>query len=246
MTAASERATSPAQALFAVASLGSTGLFVVEAGGSTARLELERGWVHAVGNVERARSDEEAVGRLFDRVAGAAVGDARSRFEPRPESSPMLGRRVTPFHPTRPLRAHFERHMAPRAGDFSSSRLRLSLVPHPSCLELDEQHLVALLSAPRRFDELLPLTHRPRLERLLRFLEAAGALLVEDATLVAAWAELGLAEGAPLDEVKRAWRRLARDLHPDRHPDASDDERRALEARFRAVADAYRRLVPGG
>ena len=39
---------------------------------------------------------------------------------------------------------------------------------------------------------------------------------------------------------------IARDLHPDRHPGAAEDDRRALEARFNAVAAAYRRILPGG
>jgi DnaJ domain len=57
------------------------------------------------------------------------------------------------------------------------------------------------------------------------------------------WRVLGLPPGAQLDEIKRAYRRLARTVHPDLHPGASDEERRALQARFVAITDAYRTLV---
>ncbi len=54
---------------------------------------------------------------------------------------------------------------------------------------------------------------------------------------------LGLAPGARVDDIKRAYRRLARSLHPDTHPTATDAERRALQERFVQVTEAYRTLV---
>jgi len=57
------------------------------------------------------------------------------------------------------------------------------------------------------------------------------------------WHVLGLPPGAQVDEIKRAYRRLARTVHPDMHPSASDDERRALQARFVEITHAYRALV---
>ncbi len=45
---------------------------------------------------------------------------------------------------------------------------------------------------------------------------------------------LGLKQDAPPEEVKKAFRRLARDTHPDANPDDP-----AAEARFREVAEAY-------
>lgn len=57
------------------------------------------------------------------------------------------------------------------------------------------------------------------------------------------WHVLGLPPGAAAEDVKRAYRRLARTVHPDLHPDATADERRALERRFAEITDAYRALV---
>jgi hypothetical protein len=58
-----------------------------------------------------------------------------------------------------------------------------------------------------------------------------------------AWDVLGLHAGADLDEVKRAYRRRAREVHPDLHPEAGEAERRALELRFAALTEAYRALI---
>lgn len=64
-----------------------------------------------------------------------------------------------------------------------------------------------------------------------------------DAIGTGPWRVLGLPEGAQRDEIKRAYRRLARAVHPDLHPGATAEERRALEVRFAAITDAYRALV---
>lgn len=58
-----------------------------------------------------------------------------------------------------------------------------------------------------------------------------------------AWQVLGLSPGSSVADVKRAYRRLARSVHPDLHPDATDAERRSLEVRFMEITDAYRILV---
>ena len=43
-------------------------------------------------------------------------------------------------------------------------------------------------------------------------------------------------------QLKAAFRRLALQLHPDRHPDADPDRRRSLGTRFAVLCEAYRIL----
>ena len=53
---------------------------------------------------------------------------------------------------------------------------------------------------------------------------------------------LGLPPSADGEVIKRAFRRLARALHPDLHPRAGDAERRELERRLAKVNAAYGEL----
>jgi hypothetical protein len=55
-----------------------------------------------------------------------------------------------------------------------------------------------------------------------------------------AWCLLGISPGTDLAGIKRAYRQLARAVHPDLHPGVTDNDRRALEARFVAITEAYR------
>lgn len=56
----------------------------------------------------------------------------------------------------------------------------------------------------------------------------------------AARCELGLAETATREEVRRAYRRLARQWHPDRRPGEAGDAR---SERFKAIQEAYTLLT---
>jgi hypothetical protein len=58
-----------------------------------------------------------------------------------------------------------------------------------------------------------------------------------------AWQILGLSPGSDATAIKRAYRRLARAVHPDLHPEATAEERRALAVRFSEITEAYRTLV---
>ena len=57
------------------------------------------------------------------------------------------------------------------------------------------------------------------------------------------WRLLGVPPGTDVADVKRAYRRLARAVHPDLHPGATEAERTALQARFVEITRAYRALV---
>lgn len=55
------------------------------------------------------------------------------------------------------------------------------------------------------------------------------------------YADLGVSRGASTEEIKRAFRRLARESHPDANPGDA-----AADARFRRVAEAYEVLSDSG
>lgn len=57
-----------------------------------------------------------------------------------------------------------------------------------------------------------------------------------------AYATLGLLPGADSSAVQQAFRRLARRLHPDRHPHADPSERAQLLSRFAELSAAYHAL----
>jgi len=65
----------------------------------------------------------------------------------------------------------------------------------------------------------------------------------ETPTGSSAWTVLGLSPGAQAIEIKRAYRRLARSVHPDLHPGVTREEHRDLQARFVAITEAYRTLA---
>jgi hypothetical protein len=212
---------------------------------SPVRVELYRGWVHAIDwfpvkwtmGPAPVRGEEQL--RLL-----LKRDDVDWRYD---DKLPLLQRgAVTPFHPAAVIRNALEVDGDAFRARAAAARLQIVTPPHPSCIGIDEKPLVAFLAAPRSLAEVdaARLCLPARATRLLAFLEAVGALRVDgELGLAAAYAALELGEGAAPEEVKRAYRRLARALHPDAHPGASADELRELERRFAAVSAAYRRLV---
>ncbi|KAF7323162.1 hypothetical protein HMN09_00096600 [Mycena chlorophos] len=53
------------------------------------------------------------------------------------------------------------------------------------------------------------------------------------------YAILGISNTASPDEIRRAYKKGALLNHPDRHPNATDAERRQAEERFRKISNAY-------
>lgn len=68
---------------------------------------------------------------------------------------------------------------------------------------------------------------------------SATGMLREEAEKEAAYRVLGLEPGADAASVRQAYRRLAAEHHPDRHPGASVEELRALVQRFTRLTAAY-------
>ena len=60
---------------------------------------------------------------------------------------------------------------------------------------------------------------------------------------VRALSVLGLGPQARPEDVQRAFRKLARDVHPDRHPRASEAQKAELLKRFAEISAAYHQLV---
>jgi DnaJ-domain-containing protein 1 len=212
---------------------------------SAVRIELFRGWVHAIDWFPLKwtlgpppSSGEEQLRTILKRV------DVDWRFD---EKLPLLKRGpVAPFHPAAVIRNVLDASGDAFRARASGARLQLLASPHASCIGLDERPLVAMLASPRTLEELdrAQVTPPVRVARLCAFLEAVGALSVEsELSLASAYALLEIADGAAAEEIKRAYRRLARALHPDVHPEASPEELRELERRFAAVSAAYRRLI---
>ncbi len=58
------------------------------------------------------------------------------------------------------------------------------------------------------------------------------------------YAVLGVAHDAPIDEIKRAYRALARDTHPDRNPEPDAEARfKRVAAAWEVLSDAHRRAA---
>jgi DnaJ-domain-containing protein 1 len=70
----------------------------------------------------------------------------------------------------------------------------------------------------------------------------ATELLREGVEKDAAYRLLGLEPGADATSVRHAYRRLAAERHPDRHPGASVEELRALVREFTRLTTAYQTL----
>ncbi|MGE0401960.1 MAG: J domain-containing protein [Kofleriaceae bacterium] len=138
--------------------------------------------------------------------------------------------------------------------------VRLSLRPElaPDPVDDADRRMLAAMNQPRRLDQIWPLARTPRFRLLafLHFLRSVDALegigvvaersaphRIVDSRLAAARKLLGVDEGADLETVKRAYRRLARSLHPDLQPNVDDLRKRTLERRFAEVTAAYEALI---
>ena len=132
-------------------------------------------------------------------------------------------------------------------------------------LDEADRRILAAMTQPRRLDQLWTQARVPRF-RLLTFLhflrhvgvltaaeigahdsgphrQAAPAPPLSTLATAAALRTLGLSGPADRDAIKRAYRRIARVLHPDLHPGIDADRRRALESRLVEASAAAATLL---
>jgi DnaJ-domain-containing protein 1 len=136
--------------------------------------------------------------------------------------------------------------------------VRVELAPDSSTCDEADRRMLAALAVPRRLDQVWSLARTPRFRLLafIHFMRAVDALEVEgivadrsvptrafDPRRDAARRMLGLSDEADLEAVKRAYRKLARELHPDLQPEVDAAERRLLEQRFAEITAAYEALI---
>jgi DnaJ-domain-containing protein 1 len=162
-------------------------------------------------------------------------------------------------------RGHLEQQLDSSLADVMVRQLagvrvmvRPELAPDPASCDETDRRMLAAMAQPRRLEQICALARTPRYRLLafLHFLRAVDALDCEgvvaeksaptrviDSRRASASRVLGVPEDADLEAIKRAYRKLARDLHPDLQPAADNDRRRALERRFAEVTAAYEALL---
>ena len=130
----------------------------------------------------------------------------------------------------------------------------LHIAPDPALCDETDLRILDAIRMPRRLDQIWAMARTPRYRLLsfLHFLRTVGGLNMigiaapppQDSIVPGeAHRLLGVPADADQMTVKRAYRRLARTLHPDLHPDASQARRRVLERKLSAVTDAYIELT---
>jgi len=200
--------------------------------------------------------------RIGQRLAQlATVTDARFRFDGGIAAYP-------PGQPGRQIslaswaRTHLESQIdSTRARaivrDLAGSRLivRRDVAPDGALCDATDRRILDVLMQPRRLDQIWTLARTPRFRLLtfIHFLHSIGALRLIGVAAPApqpptreraeAHRVLGVAATADRATIKRAYRRLARALHPDLRPSLGPEQRRALEQKLARVNSAYREIV---
>ncbi|MCX5747844.1 MAG: J domain-containing protein [Proteobacteria bacterium] len=249
--------------LYRLGHQGASGLLTLSARTSRAEVfVLRRGGV-VVPDGELAR--RTAIARLTRLVA---VDEITVVFESGVAAAPPGTQELVPLATW--ARQHLEAQLDNSLGELLIKQLagvRLAIRPELAPVPVDDsdRRMLAAMTQPRRIDQIWPLARTPRFRLLafLHFLRTIDALDVhgvasERATtrtalgtipppIVDARARaartLGVRDDDDRDTVKRAYRRLARTLHPDLQPDAVGLVRRDLERRFAEITAAYQALV---
>ncbi|MEZ4402529.1 MAG: hypothetical protein R3B06_21070 [Kofleriaceae bacterium] len=230
-------------------------LTLTDARGHAEVLVLRRGSLCA----DDARAGLARLARL------AAAGALEARWDGGVHAHPPV-----PASRTVPLAAWARRHLeaqldASRADALTRElaavrvALRSSLAPPAAMLDEADRRILAALDRPRRLDQLWSQARTPRFRLLgfLYFLRQVGALdevgvgafdsgphrAPIDPRRQAAAMVLGVSATDDRHAIKRAYRELARGLHPDLQPGLAPAERRALEGRLADVTAAAATLL---
>jgi len=215
-------------------------------GASPRRIGLRQGLVYGIDAGPSAPVSPESQLRYLLRQR------ARPEFQPGAQLSARYA--VDEFRPDLSIRQHIEAQaVGPEALRARIGTQRISVVspPHASALHPEEQAIVRLLSTephtvPQLLDKGAKGAWSPlRALRFLVVLDALGSLVIGEhpGAVAEAYVILELDQGATIAEVKAAYRRLARTLHPDSRPGLTEPERRELTDRFTVVHAAYRLLL---
>lgn len=215
-------------------------------GASPRRIGLRQGLVYGIDAGPSAPVSPESQLRYLLRQR------ARPEFQPGAQLSARYA--VDEFRPDLSIRQHIEAQaVGPEAlrARIGSQRISVVSPPHASALHPEEQAIVRLLSTephtvPQLLDKGAKGAWSPlRALRFLVVLDALGSLVIGEhpGAVAEAYVLLELDQGATIAEVKAAYRRLARTLHPDSRPGLTEPERRELTDRFTVVHAAYRLLL---
>ncbi len=210
------------------------------------RIALRDGEVQAIDAGRDAPATPTAQLRFLLRLRGQV------EFSPGETLSARFA--VTSFRPDASIRQHIDAQQLahePLRQRLGSQHIAVFLPPHASSLHGEEQAVVAFLRDAHTIPELLDEGAKTqrwsplRALRLLVVLDALGSLMIGGSSGEEAEALdlLLLAPTASLDEIKQAYRRLARAHHPDRHPQADAVTLRAHSTRFAQLTFAYRLLL---
>ncbi len=223
--------------------------------GGSELLILRRGQLFTRDSEEQGRKTWQRLESLAGQGCCASFETGLAAYPPR------MGH---PFSLTHWARTHLEGQLdSARSQDLvrELAGARLCIVedalPVPDELDATDRRIIEALGKPRRLDQIWPLARAPRFRLLcfVHFLRSVGAVeesgvaahhsapLGSPARQAAAMRVLGLSGLTDRQEVKSAYRRLARRLHPDLNRAGNHLVRRKNEQRLADVNSAYRELM---
>ncbi|UQA59304.1 DnaJ domain-containing protein [Polyangium aurulentum] len=186
-----------------------------------------------LGNGDPRRSGEILVA---ERMADADLVEAALRVQLRIKLDALFGLEdaAVTFRTARPSKVAARRVLPLEPRDFLHGRPRSrDLCPDSGVRDRPSPERPSAAPPPRRKEPPRAASSGP----------AAGRTRVVDDAKRRAFEKLGLPLGAGEVEVRRAFRRLAVELHPDRHVTAPAEVRDRKAARFAEVSAAYHVLV---